>query len=383
MIEFKAECGHTIRAKDEDAGGVVRCSYCGREATVPESNEDSLDFLFQDIGEVERPAGKPVKRRRSRTAKIFARRPSKEFDPFAVILRLCYAALLIIIVIVVGKTWLLPAFKKAETWWASTPVAKEPEPPKKRKLRGRGTEETAEVRATMAWVGMTKGLYVNSTPPGANIFIQKLEQEHTNSRDARSPRRVYRDPGLETCLGGRCDNLAPGDYLVEVAFRWNDVNLTGFPGYLDFRSQIERATDRQCEKLMREYFVPDGADAVFVDKTGERPYLVHQYRVQIWAGKLAAVRALFLPRITKATDPTAFSVEDLLKYLPTEKPYKLNRDHIEREFDYFTVPRFDREYVFDALSRVGVVPCKTEKKGTLLFKIDIQDLALDFSPQED
>ena len=36
MIEFKAECGHTIRAKDEDVGKVVRCAYCGREAQVPE-----------------------------------------------------------------------------------------------------------------------------------------------------------------------------------------------------------------------------------------------------------------------------------------------------------------------------------------------------------
>jgi translation initiation factor IF-2 len=35
MIEFKAECGHTVRAKNEDAGQAVRCSYCGKAAKVP------------------------------------------------------------------------------------------------------------------------------------------------------------------------------------------------------------------------------------------------------------------------------------------------------------------------------------------------------------
>ena len=55
MIEFKAECGHTVRARDEDAGGVIRCSYCGRNAKVPDNLDSDLDFLFQDLDQSAQP----------------------------------------------------------------------------------------------------------------------------------------------------------------------------------------------------------------------------------------------------------------------------------------------------------------------------------------
>ena len=68
MIEFKAECGHTVRAKDEDAGKVVRCSYCGREAPVPSKGEDrdELEYLFSEVektGVYEAQSGRERRRR--------------------------------------------------------------------------------------------------------------------------------------------------------------------------------------------------------------------------------------------------------------------------------------------------------------------------------
>ena len=102
MIEFKADCGHTVRAKDENAGGVVRCSYCGKETQVPESGGDELDFLFRDLEQGEEVSRKARRKRRKAggppTSGGARRRP---FDPFAVVLRLCYAAGLIVIVIVI------------------------------------------------------------------------------------------------------------------------------------------------------------------------------------------------------------------------------------------------------------------------------------------
>ena len=107
MIEFKAECGHTVRARDEDGGGVVRCSYCGKPANVPEGGGDDLDFLFNDV---EQDANEPKRAKRRGKSKRAAKRMGAqgEFNPFAVVLRLCYVALLIIIVLVVGDRFVIP-----------------------------------------------------------------------------------------------------------------------------------------------------------------------------------------------------------------------------------------------------------------------------------
>ena len=102
MIEFKAECGHTVRARDEDAGGVVRCSYCGKPANVPEETGDELDFLFNDIDQPDELPRSRRKRGRKKARTKRARAPGA-FNPFAVVLKLCYAALLIAIVIFVGR----------------------------------------------------------------------------------------------------------------------------------------------------------------------------------------------------------------------------------------------------------------------------------------
>jgi len=71
MIVFKAECGHTVRAKDEDAGGVVRCSYCGRNAKVPETDDTSLDLLLGEIEQTGTPVEERKRRRRLRSTSFF------------------------------------------------------------------------------------------------------------------------------------------------------------------------------------------------------------------------------------------------------------------------------------------------------------------------
>ena len=39
MIEFPAACGHTVRARNEDAGKKIHCAYCGRKTTVPAAGD--------------------------------------------------------------------------------------------------------------------------------------------------------------------------------------------------------------------------------------------------------------------------------------------------------------------------------------------------------
>ena len=95
MIEFKGECGHTIRAKDDDAGKVVRCSYCGKEAQVPEE-EDELDFLLTEVertGDFDPPKSRRRAKPRPSAAAGPPIRPKSDFNPFGVALKMCYAAL--------------------------------------------------------------------------------------------------------------------------------------------------------------------------------------------------------------------------------------------------------------------------------------------------
>lgn len=58
MIQFKADCGHTIEVPDRDAGRVVRCAYCGREVEAPSADgPDEVLFEEVDLGELARGAG--------------------------------------------------------------------------------------------------------------------------------------------------------------------------------------------------------------------------------------------------------------------------------------------------------------------------------------
>ncbi|MCH7702690.1 MAG: hypothetical protein IID37_13490, partial [Planctomycetes bacterium] len=115
MIEFKAECGHTVRAKDDDGGKVVRCSYCGRDARVPEQQDEvdgDLDFLFRDVeqsaeSEAQSP-GRRRSRRRSRSRAPFSAYSADRFNPLAVALKMVYVAVILIVVIFVGKKFIYP-----------------------------------------------------------------------------------------------------------------------------------------------------------------------------------------------------------------------------------------------------------------------------------
>ena len=74
---------------------------------------DGLDFLFTDLQAQSAPTAAsrvPVPRRKG----LFSRkaRRSGEFNPFAVVVKLCYIAGILIVVIVVARMWVLPLFQK-------------------------------------------------------------------------------------------------------------------------------------------------------------------------------------------------------------------------------------------------------------------------------
>lgn len=382
MIEFKAECGHTVRAKDGAAGGTVRCSYCGCDVEVPGAPEDGLDFLFKDVEQQpEAPSGR--ERRKRRKPKRASRDSSaRRFDPFSVILQMCYVALLLIVVIVVGRTYVLPLF---ETGGVSKRVASPPAQQQQRDTPSSAPAEPAQVQHTGLIADSTfMGLFVASSPPGATVYCTKetsvaAEDEFDANGERVSLRVAEGDDVVRGRANGEFMRLEDGRYVVEMVLPWsdprlNDSNLPNHGNYIAFRRAIEAATDEQSQKLLDEYFVPDGADAVFIDRTPEQIYLVRRYNgVEVRGGKSKGVRSLFLPKITAPGHPS-FSIAPLVAhYLPETVGYGFVETHVRSELDFWEVPAADRFFVIDALRRIGIVPYVTPDGRTRLFKIGIED----------
>lgn len=369
MLEFKAECGHTIRAKDEDVGGVVRCSYCGRRAAVPDSAPDNLDFLFRDLPQ-SNEQGASRRGRRLRLWPRFAKRhrPMARFDPFAVILKMCYAAALSIIVIVVLRKYVIPLFEEGGL---SGRVVKSSEGSAD---SGKQSATRPERRRRNGLVTADRlGLYVGSTPPGATVYFVEVSKAPSQGRidEVRACKQAR--------AGGDGFRVPDGTYVVDVVLPWNhpslnDPSLPYYEAYWAFRRSVEDASDEERIKLVEEFFVPDEAWPVFIDQTEEQIFIVRQYRgVHVRNGRSEGVRALFLPKI-KPGGRKSFSIAQLVtSYLPKERAYAFDENHVRNELKYYDVPASDLEFVAEALARVGVIPYVTPDARTRLFKISIHD----------
>ena len=368
MIEFKAECGHTVRARDEDAGGVVRCSYCGRNAAVPDSASADLDFLFSEVDQQAEPETRKRRRKRGREKPLFARktRTPGEFNPFAVVLRLIYAAVLISIVFVVAKKFVIPLFdpqKRAQMLSGVSPAA----PPAK--LNDASSKPPARTRGPgLIRDTAVTGLYVGSMPIGAAVYC-------VDESKAPASGRIHQVPGcIQFRTNGECPHPPDGSYIVEVAFPWNDPNFINYPHYNEFRKQVEPASQEQRKSLADDYFIPDEASAVFVDQTEDQIYIVRQYRgVTVQQKQSKGVRALFLPKIFKADSPL-FMIEPLISgYIPNVKTYGYEEKHVRNELVFYGVVESDQQFVLEALSRIGLIPYMTADRRVRLFKIGVQD----------
>ncbi len=368
MIEFKAECGHTVRAKDEDAGGVVRCSYCGRTAAVPDNESTDLSFLFDDIqvGTDESPRKRRGLLRRLAGPK--KRRGAREFNPFAVIFRLCYVALLIVIVVVIAQKFVIPMF--------------DPET-RSRKFAGKPSDSTQVDGASNAnqqprrngLVGSRalSGLFVASTPPGATVFCIDESQAPARGRIDRLP------TAARFRANGDAARLPDGTYVVEVVFPWNDPRLSdptlsNYRSYVAFRRSIEKASHAQRKQLTEAFFVPDEASDIFIDETPDQIYIVRQYRpIRVRQGKSPGVRSLFLPRITTGDD-RSFLIEPLVTgYLANLKRYAYDETHVRSELTYYGVADADQPFILQALSRIGVIPYMVSDGRVRLFRIDLHE----------
>ena len=373
MIEFKANCGHTVRARDEDAGGAVRCSYCGKTVAVPDPAAGNLDFLFNELP-AQGPEESSRPRKWRRKLKALKRQPksSEEGNPFGIVFRLCYFALLIIIIVIVIQKFVRPMFTSEEEKARrlaggglvdASPGEQKSEPDKPPRESDRGLLHDRTL----------VGLFVGSVPSGAKAFAIEESKAPKNGR-------IFQQAGANSIrTNGAFPRMPDGNYVVEVAIPWNDPGLNdpalpGYDDYLSFRRNLARASDAQRRQLQEDYFLPDEANNTFVADDGEQTYFVRQYRgVQVQQGRSKGVRAVFLPRLGKASE-RAFSVEPLLfGYIPAVKRYGFDEKQVRAELHFYEVPNADQQTIMDALSRVGMIPYAAKDGKIRVFKIDICD----------
>jgi len=379
MIEFKAECGHTVRAKDEDAGKAVRCSYCGQDAAVPDRLEDDeLDRLFtdEDLGKdpgPRRPVPAQVARPRRRWwSKRPKRGPEKEFNPFALVIKLCYYAFVIVIVILFVRMAAIPLVRE---WQDRGQTARKRTESQPRRPTPRQPSPPSPTTSKHGLLGLSGdgGLYVSCVPASARIYYLAVQPGEDVPRGERIDEHAR-----SFCVrkAGKVPRVSRGEYLVEVALPWSDPELNKYPQFEDLRRGLRRANITKAERrrLMREYFVPDEADAddVFACVHPDQIYLVRQYRrVQVRDKQWTAVRALFLPRdAAEGARQKSFEVASLIRYLPAPQ-YGFNEDHVLNELKFYQVAVDDQGSVLEALERCGVIPCRTEDRKTHIFKIDV------------
>ncbi len=362
MIEFKAECGHTVRAKDEDAGKVVRCAYCGKEAQVPENEPDDIDFFFADLGKEvpeskSEPAAGPTGRKRGSVVGSHSR---KKLDPFDVITKMAYVAAILIAVIFVGKKYAWPLIDEQffgggrEVAGSSTDGAierpapdltpiKPPAPPKRYGL----LEPRLEQRGR-------QGLYVNAVPKDINVYYRAADPVADRSKPPEGDYSWISDPTVKRIAEpSYADELSPGVYEVVVVLPLNDPQLMRTfrsYGYGQFRQDVEmsaRAKDR--DERTSVYFRPDGSQQTRVLAMGARINILREYLVTIRSSEWQVLTPLFIP--------VACGMRDLAERVVRERPtsFGFDEEYLLDELTYYGVANEDRRFIIDVLKRIGSI----------------------------
>ena len=211
------------------------------------------------------------------------------------------------------------------------------------------------------------GLYIASFPSVATAYYVDGETLSPGVRvaDAKNSKHVQTDVQL----------TAPeGTYTIEVVLPWNAPSLTRYPGYNDeLRRKIENAANEsEKDRVVQDYFLPDGASDVFVAESEGQIYIVRRFDgVKTRPDRWTALHALFIPADLGAK-------QAITRFIPAVTNYTFNEDHVRAELAYYNVPAADRVFVLDALKRIGVMPYitvdpQTGVRRSRLFKIGIED----------
>lgn len=363
MIEFRAACGHSIRAKEEDAGKTVRCNYCGASVQVPDPSASSLDYLFATEAEqaTERGVQARQRARKSGGPRIpIIGNMLNETNPVRLMLTFVYIGIVLVVLGVGGR--LLYSYAKgylAERKAGRPVVSRAPSQGTaggevSSSSGGQQTptgQKSTKVPFPMLETGGT-GLYITSVPAGALVFLRRADD------DAQTDAELGKDESKaigKTPLRFETD---PGEYVVGLALPSTQRDLAQLPEYADLRRDLRGKTG---DEASRKYFISDGSTDLRVDRPPGAPAVfVRKYTVFVRKDKWAPVTGLFLPNGT---------VEVLLPYLPKEKAFNVDAERVLAELRLQDVPAALQSGIIEALERIGKAVYRSEDGQFRVFQL--------------
>ncbi len=356
MIEFKADCGHNVRAKDEDAGKVVRCAYCGREAQVPDDEpQDDFDFLFSDLGNEGSGSGPSSKsdQRKSAGRSGMPFRGPRNADPFVVVKKMAYVAAVLIVLIYVGKVYVWPLIQDMRSGAQITTA-----PPKPGPKPGPSGNTVAKPTKRPGGKGLLdprldrlgkEGVYVDPVPPDVTVYYKKLDDETDFSWiDNPTAKRLDAAPVAI--------DLSPGEYEIVVTIPLSSKQLWEFGStYKPWRLKIEAEDVRgrrnsKADGLARDYLLPDDAVDVAIHLIERRQVVARRYVLTVRDSKWNVLTPMFLPRDNSMLEQSVL----IARYI-RGKRYGFDHRDVERELRFYEVPEEDQDYIVDILERTGCV----------------------------
>jgi len=355
MIEFRAECGHTIRARNEDAGKMVNCAYCGKKALVPSDEADPMDSLLADTLEESREQAQELDRA-APWGKGLGMAP----------LRIAWTAIFVVLVLSVLLLTLRWVYREV----VSTGEAPDPGPavvtggttlarpspaeasPGEEDQEDKPLPASPRGRNPLADLpSRESGVCVFSVPPDLDVYVEELpvrgeERLGTNSFKGQTKA----GEGLMVTLG-------PGKYRVSVVTKVSNADLMDYLGYPHkVRETIEGAGDIEAAASAAEdYFIEDGGEEWRVEKRWDTHLLIKTYEVEL-GRKWRPIYSLFLPEVSCAELPgfasgkVSFVFDDRLA---------------EQELRYRSIPPKDVKTVLDTLECIGKAVVTDTEAGTV------------------
>ena len=361
MIEFRAECGHTIRARNEDAGKMVNCAYCGKRALVPSDEADPMDSLLADTLDESREVTGEVEQA-TPWGKGLGQAP----------LRIAWTAIFVVLVLsvllltvrwvyreVVGQKGLgeaAPAVATIDTTGPeSTPAETVSAQPGAEPERG-PSPVPPERRNPLAALDVDKtGVCVFSVPSGLDVYIEDVSVRS----DTRLRVDAYR--GQTSREEDLTERLNPGhSYRVSVVANMRNPDLRDYPDYPS-RELLTRARLGDFEgaaDIAEGYFIEDGAKEWRVERRGPHYYLIKTYQVDTLSreGDWRPVYSLFVPQV---------SCPELLNYVSGGPRFVYDLRLAEQELRDWGLARSDYPAVLSALSRIGKAVVTDAETGTI------------------